>query len=189
MANRKVNQVAGPFQTHIVDSLPKVKVGLLLGTSKLLSDSSPNLYFVYRIEAAVKLYKEGKIQHILVSGDHSKENYNEPEDMRNALVAYGVPDSVIHLDYAGLRTLDSVVRAKEIFGQQEFIIISQKFHNQRAIYLARENQINAWGFNARDVDARNGLKTQIREFFARDKMFLDVWFGKEPRFLGEQIEI
>ena len=109
--------------------------------------------------------------------------------MTLALIEKGVPANVIYLDYAGFRTLDSMIRAKEIFGQNEFIVVSQEFHNQRAVYIARQNGINAYGYNAKDVNKQAGLKTNIREYFARAKVFIDDWFGVNPKFLGEKIEV
>ena len=117
-----------------VAEVPAHKVGLLLGTNPYLKSGAPNKYFLYRIEAAVALYKAGKIEYILVSGDNHRNDYNEPEEMKQALMARGIPEEHIILDYAGFRTLDSVVRAKEVFGNDTFIVISQRFHNERALF-------------------------------------------------------
>lgn len=172
-----------------VITIPQNKVGLLLGTSPKLKNGNNNPYFDYRILAAVELYKAGKIKYILISGDNRREDYNEPEEMKKALMQKGVPEKFIYLDYAGFRTLDSVVRAKEVFGQNQLTIISQRFHNERAIYLAEKNGINAIGYNAKDVNAYAGLKTNIRELLARVKMFIDLAIDKQPHFLGEKIII
>ena len=172
-----------------VSAIPKNKVGLVLGTSKTLQNGRVNLYFKYRIEATVALYKAGKIEFVLVSGDNSTTSYDEPTDFKSALIKKGIPEHKIFLDYAGFRTLDSVIRAKEIFGQEKMTIISQEFHNERAIYLAEKNDIEAIGFNARDVSRRYGIKVQIREYLARTKVFLDMLLGVEPKFLGEKVEI
>jgi SanA protein len=188
-SNIAVNQTAKKF---ISDDLANVKpnnVGLLLGTSRNLKNGAKNDFFFNRIDAAVELYKSGKIKNIIISGDNSKTEYNEPTDMKAELVRNGIPDSLIYLDYAGFRTLDAVVRARDIFGQNSFIVISQKFHNERAIYLARKFGIDAFGYNAKEVQAYKGFKTKLREFFARDKMFLDLFFGVKPKFLGEKIII
>lgn len=174
--------------TSVAD-IPYHKVGLLLGTSKYLSDGNINLYYKYRIDAAEELFKSGKISYILVSGDNGTEDYNEPEEMKNDLISRGIPEEKIYLDYAGFRTLDSVVRCKDIFGQEEITVISQKFHNERAIYLANKNHITAVGYNAQDVTKRYGIKTMAREKLARCKMMLDLFFGKEPKFGGDRIEI
>ncbi|WP_044211081.1 vancomycin high temperature exclusion protein [Flammeovirga sp. OC4] len=157
--------------------IEKNKVGLVLGTSKVLKNGRINLYFTYRINATVELFQKGKIDFVLVSGDNGNENYDEPTDFKEALIKKGIPAHKIFLDYAGFRTLDSVVRAKEIFGQHEITIISQKFHNERAIYLAEKNGISAVGFNAKDLTGKYGIKTRIREYFARTKAYLDVLLG------------
>ncbi len=167
----------------------KNKVGLVLGTSKFLRGGGVNLYFQYRIDAAVELYQKGKINFILVSGDNGSKYYDEPTAFKKELIKNGIPKNRIFLDYAGFRTLDSVIRAKEVFGQSNITIISQKFHNERAIYIAEKHGISAIGFNAKDVTAKYGLKTRIREYFAKTKAFLDIIFGKKPKFLGSKIEI
>lgn len=165
------------------------KVGLVLGTSKMLKSGHINLYFKYRVEATVDLYKNGKIDYVLVSGDNGNTNYDEPTDFKDELIKKGIPEDKIFLDYAGFRTLDSVVRAKEIFGQSSITIISQKFHNERAIYLAEKNDITAIGYNAKDLQNKYGWKTRVREYFARTKAFLDILIGVKPKFLGYKIEI
>lgn len=170
--------------------IPKNKVGLLLGTSPVSSyTKKANPYYYYRIDAAVKLYKSGKIDRILISGDNSTETYSEPDMMKNDLVKRGVPSNHIYLDFAGFRTLDSVVRAKKVFKLNEFTIISQEFHNERAICLAQWYGIKAIGYNARDISKRKGIMVQIREIFARVKLVLDMIVNKQPRFLGDTIEI
>jgi len=173
-----------------IDSVPENKVGLLLGTSKYMIGGGNNPYYEYRLEACAELFKSGKIKFIIVSGDNRKANYNEPAQMRDDLIKLGVKPKCIILDYAGLRTLDSVVRSKEIFGQSSITIISQPFHIKRAIFIANAKGINAIGYNARDVDAFYGLKVQIREIFARVKLMIDLYIiNKQPRYLGEKIII
>jgi SanA protein len=173
-----------------ISLIPVNKVGLLLGTSKNLSSNVPNPYFYNRIKAAVELLKAGKIKFILVSGDNRKANYNEPVEMQKELIKMGVPDSLIYLDYAGFRTFDSMIRSKEVFGQTKITVISQKFHNERAIYIALNYGIEAVGYNAKDVDFSEGIKTTWRELFARVKLFIDIYITDEkPKFLGEKIEI
>ena len=169
--------------------MPYNKVGLLLGTTKYLQSGSINPYYKYRIDAAVSLYKSGKISFVLVSGDNGRVSYDEPTTIKNDLIAAGIPEAKIYLDYAGFRTLDSVVRSKEIFGQSSITIISQKFHNERAVYISKHKGISAVGFNARDTSLRFGFKTRMRELLARDKMVLDLIFLKKPKFQGDQIEI
>ncbi len=172
-----------------VTMIPTRKVGVVLGTRKILPNGYINTYFTYRIDATVSLYRSGKIKYIIVSGDNSTKEYNEPEDMKNALIAKGIPESKIFMDFAGFRTLDSIVRAREVFGQNSFTVISQKFHNERAIYLGYLEGIEIVAFNAKDVNISYGIKTQIREKLARVKVFIDYLTGKEPKFLGKKISI
>lgn len=188
-ANFKIDAESEDYVTSNLSKLPNEKTGLLLGTSKTLSNGNPNAYFFNRIEAAAELFKSGKIQNIIVSGDNSQKDYNEPEEMKNELIKAGVPAEKIFEDFAGFRTLDSVVRAKEIFGQNSFIIISQRFHNERAVYLAQKYGITAYGYNAKDVNKYAGFKTNAREKLARAKVFWDFMFGIEPKFRGEKILI
>lgn len=163
---------------------------MLLGTSPVLADGRSNLYFTHRIRAAAELYRAGKVRYIIVSGDNRKHGYNEPEAMKAALIAQGVPAERIIPDYAGIRTLDSVLRARSIFGQPSYIIVSQKFHNERAVYLARAHGIRAVGYNAVDVHLyAGGFKTRVREYGARMKMYLDLLTGKQPKHGGETIAL
>ena len=188
-ADHTIGYDSEEYVTQNISKLPNEKVGLVLGTSKSLRNGSDNPYFFNRIEAAEELFKSGKIKYIIVSGDNSTENYNEPEDMQNELIARGIPKTKIFLDFAGLRTLDSVVRAKEIFGQTSFIIISQRFHNERAVYIAQKKGIEAYGYNAKDVSKKAGFKTNLREYFARVKVFLDLLFNVEAKFGGPKVVI
>lgn len=167
-----------------IQAVPPTEAGLVLGTTHQINGRE-NLYFRYRIDAAAKLWKAGKVKQLIVSGDNRSHRYNEPEKMRTALIARGVPDQAIICDYAGLRTLDSVIRAKEVFGYDSIIIISQKFHNQRAIYQALGHHIDATGFNAQDVPRRFGVPTQLREIGARVLMWFDVnCLNTQPKHLG-----
>lgn len=172
-----------------LDEIPHSRVGLVLGTSKRIKSGHPNPYYSFRIEATVKLYKAGKIDYVLVSGDNGSVYYNEPNTIKKDLIQYGIPKEKIYLDYAGFRTLDSMVRAKEIFGLTEVTIISQKFHNERAIYLAEKKGLTAIGFNATDISRSEGYKVQLREYLARVKVFLDLLMNTQPRFYGEKVEI
>jgi len=179
-------------QNKLFDSteiIPQNKVALLLGTGKYTQGKYINLYYKYRIEATIKLYESGKINFILISGDNSRKEYDEPNTMKQDLMEKGIPEDKIYLDYAGFRTLDSVVRCKEIFNQSKITIISQKFHNQRAIFIAQHYNIDAIGFNAQDVSVYWGFKTRMREHLARVKVMIDLLIGKQPKFLGEKINI
>ncbi len=189
IANKVIESSTNKLVFTDLQKIPHNKVGLLLGTSKTLKSGYPNLYFSYRITAAVELFKANKIDVIVISGDNSRKNYNEPLDMKEELMKQGVPENKIYLDYAGFRTYDSVIRIDKIFGQKEFTIISQEFHNRRAIYIARHCNLNTIGFNAKDVNQYYGFKTMLREKFARVKVFIDFLFHKEPKFLGEKVEI
>lgn len=172
------------------EEVPAHKVALVLGTSKKLIGGKPNPFFYNRIQAAAELYRKGKIKHFILSGDNSTKYYNEPKDMRQALIEMGVPDSVITLDYAGLRTLDSVVRCKEIFGQEEIIIITQEFHSYRALFISNFYQLEATVFSAANVPLQNSLRVRFRELLARPKAVIDIYLiNKKPKFLGEKEEI
>ena len=189
-SNAKIENSSTSYIFKTLNELPKSRVGLLLGTSKYNRAGGVNLFFRYRIDAAVLLYQNKKIDYILVSGDNRTLSYNEPRDMRKALLARGIPDSAIYLDYAGLRTLDSVIRCKEVFGQSAFIIISQEFHLSRALFIAQHAGIYAIGFAAKNVPDAYSIKTNIREYFARTKAMLDIFiFTTKPRFLGDSITI
>lgn len=169
-----------------VAEVPEGRVGLVFGCDDRIHGRE-NLYFRYRIDAAVELWKAGKLRCIIVSGDNRTKYYNEPESMRRALIAEGVPGELVVCDYAGLRTLDSVVRAKEIFEVEQVTFITQRFQNERAAYLAKANDLDFVGYNARDVEGKRGFKTKLREVGARVKMWLDVRIlGTRPRHLGEK---
>ena len=173
-----------------VNELPDGQVCLVLGTSSLLTSGAPNLFFRYRMQAAQAAYAAGKCRKLVVSGDNRFKSYNEPRQMRRSLVALGVPNEVIHSDYAGSRTLDSVVRFKYVFGQNQGIVISQEFHNARAIYIAQAQGLSLVGFNAQEVDAQSGLRTSLREILARVLAVLDVEvLDTKARHYGDPIAI
>ena len=178
-------------KNNIYDNIAKTpnnnKVALILGTSRYTARGNTNLYFKYRIDAATKLYYQGKIKHIIVSGDNSLKSYNEPKEMLKALMNRGIPESAITLDYAGFRTLDSVVRCKKVFGQNKFIIISQRFHVERALFIAHKYDIDAIGYTAQDPPKKYSTKTKIREYFAKTKAVIDLYIiHKKPKFLGKK---
>ena len=166
-------------------------VGLVLGCSKYVARGRLNYFFTGRIKAAAELWRAGKLRCIIVSGDNRAANYNEPRDMRNALVAEGVPADKIVCDYAGLRTLDSVVRAKRVFGADRITVISQKEHVERAVAIARHHNIDAEGFEASLPPCTRGtrLKQGLRERAARVAMVCDFILGSEPRHLGEPVQL
>ena len=168
-----------------LESVPQFDVALLLGTTKSVF-GRPNRFYQYRLQAVAELFSAGKIKAILISGDNARKSYNEPIDMKNDLLKLGIPEDVLTLDYAGFSTLDSVLRAKRIFGQHRLLVVSQPFHCKRAIYIARRHHIDAHGYPAQDVIGPAAHKTHSREYLARVKALLDVEiFNSQPRFLGE----
>lgn len=173
-----------------IEELPTGTTALVLGCRRILENDRLNLYFKYRIDQTVALYEAGVLDQIIVSGDNSRKGYDEPTDMKEALVERGVPREIIHPDYAGFSTLDSIVRAKEVFLQEDLIVISQRFHLHRAAYIGNQKGVNVYGSVARDLSVRSGVRTRIRESLARVKTILDVHLlGRQPRFLGDPIHI
>ncbi len=168
-------------------AIPARRVALVLGCSRF-AGRYRNLFFDYRVDAAARLFHAGKVEYIVVSGDNHVRGYDEPQDMKDALVQARVPAERIYCDYAGFRTLDSVVRVREIFGQRAVTVVSQKFHNERAIFIAQHRGVDAIGFNAREVDAYDSFSTKCRELFARANTLLDLFvIRREPKFLGQRV--
>jgi SanA protein len=159
-------------------SLPSNDVGLVLGTSKYVTKGKENLFFRYRMEASALLFKEGKVKYLILSGNKEAETYDEPKAMKQALTKLGVPEDAMMLDTAGYRTYDSVIRCHEIYGQERVTVISQNFHNARALYLAEHEGLDAIGFAAQDVPDGYSVKTLLREYLARPKAMLDVYVLK-----------
>lgn len=172
-----------------IEEIPYNDVALVLGTSKYLYDGRVNMYFKFRMDAAYELYKNGKIKFILVSGDNRHRFYNEPRQMRLDLIRLGVDKRHIFLDFAGFRTRDSIIRANKVFNLTNFTIVSQPFHNERAIFIARQKNINAVAYNARNVRKLYRLRQFPRELGARVLMILDIIFNKPPKFYGDDIII
>ena len=173
-----------------IDSIKPAEVGLLLGTTpQTRIGGCKNMFFQYRINATEELYKAGKLKYILISGDeNSLDGINEPESMKDSLMAHGIPENVISLDGKGFRTLDSVVRMRKVFGVRTFTIISQRFHNERALYLAEHLELDVehlQAYNAKDPTSAMSMKTYVREYFARVKMFLDILSDKQPSSLED----
>lgn len=172
-----------------IEEIPYNDVALVLGTSKYLYDGRVNMYFKFRMDAAYELYKNRKIKFILVSGDNRHRFYNEPRQMRLDLIRLGVDKRHIFLDFAGFRTRDSIIRANKVFNLTNFTIVSQPFHNERAIFIARQKNINAVAYNARNVRKLYRLRQFPRELGARVLMILDIIFNKPPKFYGDDIII
>lgn len=187
--NAWVERSSQPWLYTNLNQVPYNRVGLVLGTGPTTVRGKPNPYFVGRIQAAARLYQARKVDYLLVSGDNSSPYYDEPSAMREALMALGVPKERIYRDYAGFRTLDSVMRAREVFGEQRFTIISQAFHNQRAVFIARYRGLEAIGYNAPDPPEGFNSNTRFREPLARVQMVLDLLLNRQPRYLGAPIRI
>ncbi|WP_309386730.1 SanA/YdcF family protein [Cerasicoccus frondis] len=183
-----IKQAAEGRVASDLDAVPTSQVGLVLGTSPELSNGRPNLFFEHRMDAAAELYHAGKVEYLLVSGANPTPTYDESTAMKLALIKRGVPGERIVRDYAGFRTLDSVVRAQAIFSCKSVVIVSQQFHIERALYIAQENGFSATGYAARDVSFTTGLKTHLREELARVKAVLDLHvLNTEPKYLGKKI--
>lgn len=170
-----------------VAMVPSERVALVLGTAAESRGGGPNQYFVHRMEAAAALYHAGKVEHLLLSGDNGTWGYNEPMDMRRTLIGLGVDSTHMTLDFAGFDTYDSVVRAKRVFGQERLVIVSQRFHNERALYIATGQGMDAVAFNAGETGIRHSRWSWVRERGARLKMWVDILFGVDPHFLGEHV--
>jgi len=162
--------------------VPPAEVAVVFGAG--LWDGEPSPYLAHRLDAAVELYRAGRIEVVLVTGDNSREEYDEPDAMRAYLVRHGVPDGRIVSDYAGFDTWDSCVRAKRIFGVDRAVLISQGFHIRRAVALCQEAGVASYGVG---VDAEHDVTWYYggaREVLAAGKAALDAVFEPDPRFLG-----
>jgi SanA protein len=184
-----IEQSAGPFASDRVDAVPRAEVGLVLGTAPKVEGERRNLYFEYRLDAAAELHKSGKVKYLLVSGDRQQRDYDEPTAMRDGLIARGVPPDAIYRDFNGVRTLDSVLRARDVYGQSRYVVVSQGFHNHRAIWLARENGIEAYGFDARDVPSGSAPLVQLRQYLSAVRAIYDVLAGSTAEHGGPRIAI
>jgi SanA protein len=184
-----MEQSAGGRISASLDTLEPADAGLVLGSSMLLRNGYGNPYFTNRIAAAAALFASGKVKYLIVSGNQAGGGYDEPTDMRNVLVAAGVPENRIYRDYAGFRTLDSVLRAKAIFGQDRVILVSQHFHLVRALFLAAEHGLDFEGFEAEDVPLRYGVTTQIREALARVWALIDIVDRRAAHFGGQPVRL
>ncbi len=182
-----ISHVGKRYSYQDINKLPYRQTGLLLGTNKYVAGGRINTYYRYRIAAAAKLYHAGKIDYLVVSGDNRKNNYNEPKQMRADLILAGVPAAHIQPDYAGLRTLDSILRMDKVFGHQDYVIISQAFHNQRAVFLAHAKGQSPLAFNAQSPPFKQMLKVLFRELFARVKAVLDLLLNTQAKHYGEPI--
>lgn len=165
-----------------INDVPTMQTALLLGTNPKTRDGKrPSSFYLARINATAELYKHGKFRQLIISGDR-REGYDEPQTMRHDLIERGVPDSIIMMDGQGYRTLLSLKNSKQYFGIHDMIIISQKWHNERSIFLADKMNIKAVGYNADDVSHPRAIWTHIRELLARVKLFIDLYVTHREDF-------
>ncbi|MFT7616726.1 MAG: SanA protein [Planctomycetota bacterium] len=169
-----------------VGDCPQAPIALLLGVAKY-SGKNFNHFYWPRVRAAAELCLQRRVRGILISGDNGRSNYNEPQEMKEDLIDLGIPEEHLTCDFAGFRTLDSIVRAKAVFGQDEFVVISQRFHCERALFLANHLGCRAWGFEANAVTGHWGAKAKRREVLARGKATLDLLIGTKPKYLGAEV--
>lgn len=176
--------MAGRGRIHAdVALVPVRRVGVVLGAGQ------GSRYYRWRMDAAAELFKAGRVEFLLASGDNNRKDYDETSAMKRDLVRRGVPAEKIYCDYAGFRTLDSMVRAKKVFGLNECVVISQPFHCARAIFLANGCGLDAVGFAARDVTGLESARVVLRERFARVAACVDRIIGRAPKFLGTPVRI
>jgi SanA protein len=180
---------AEPFASDRAETVPPADVALVLGAAPFLDDGRPNRFFEYRLDAAAALFKAGRVKYLLASGDSVDPGYDETTAMKRGLVKRGVPAELVYRDPAGVRTLDSVLRARDLYGQRRLIIVSQDFHVRRAVWLAREHGIEAFGLDAPGVSPFDALDSWARQFPSALKAVLDVWTGSVARYRGQPVTI
>jgi SanA protein len=184
LAERRLDQLAEAWSFSDVAKVPAVDVALVLGTAPIGPEGGPNRYFVYRLDAAAALWKADKVKYFIVSGSGE-----EPTAMRAGLIERGVPAEAIYRDPAGYRTWDSVLRARDVYGQKRMVIVSQPFHLDRALFLARRASIEAWGLEARDVDTPYSVFTELRRYPSALRAYYDVWTDAPASEGGQKIAI
>ncbi len=189
LAERRLERLSDPYLAHDLAELPEVDVALVLGAAPIGPEGGPNRYFEYRLDAAAALWRAGKVKYLLASGDRRPPDYDEPSAMRAGLIARGVPATAIYRDFAGVRTRDSILRARSVFGQKRLIVVSQGFHAARAVFLARHEGIEAWALEARDVERAYSVFTELRRYPSALRAYVDVWFDTPPRQAGAPIVI
>ncbi len=169
-----------------VEDTPARKIAIVLGTAKYVRGGRINLYYYPRIDAAAKLFKSGKVKGIVVSGDNSSKDYDEPSLMKEDLVKLGVPEKYITCDYAGFSTYDSIHRLERVFQETDYIVISQDFHVRRALFIGQNRGHNAVGLSVKGPRGLWKARVRLREVLARVKAVLDVHVLKrDPYFLGK----
>lgn len=186
--DRWISWKTAPYIYEDIALLPNRQVGVVLGTAKYYRAGLINQYYLYRIQGALNVYNSGKASYLLLSGDNALQSYNEPVTMRRDLIAHGMPASDIVLDYAGFRTLDSIIRTRKVFDTNDFTIITQRFHCERALFIAMHMGIQAQCFAV--PSPKRMFSVRVREIGARLGALSDLYLMKrEPRFLGPQIPI
>ncbi len=172
-----------------LDSVPRAQAALVLG-AQVKPDGTPSAMLADRIEAAAELYRAGKVEKLLLSGDHGRETYDEVGTMRRELLARGIPARDLFTDHAGFDTWDSAQRARRVFGVESAIVVTQRFHLARAVYAAHRAGLDATGYPAdRRSYGRVLARLRLREALARVKVVADSLTGAEPRFLGPPVPI
>jgi len=188
LAERKMDRKAAADSTSNIAQAHAVGVALVLGTAPIGPEGGPNRYLVYRLDAAAELWKAGKVKYLLVSGNRDG-GYDEPTAMREGLMKRGVPADAIYRDFAGYRTRDSVLRARDIFGQTEILVVSQRFHVGRALFIAHHEGIHAWGYDARDVDQPYSIVTSLRRYPSALMAYVDMYLKRPASEGGAPVAI
>lgn len=185
--------VVNSSDAYIYDTwslLPETEVGIVLGTSTFTRDGKPNPHFAGRIRAAVELYQIGKIKKLIVSGANPDSTYNEPRKMWQELTRQGVPAADITMDFAGFRTLDSIIRAQAVFGLSRATIITQRYHAYRAVFIGKKLGMNVVAYAAPGDEPGFDLRLMVREWLARFRVVLDIFLLQTgPKFLGEPVNV
>jgi SanA protein len=189
-ASRTVRKDAGTKVFRNAFAIPHKRVALVLGCAPVLGGGMPNGFFENRMDAAARLFRAGKADYLLLSGDNHSVDYDEPTAMKQALIDRGVPEERLVLDYAGFSTSDSIIRAKKVFGVDDLCVVSQPDHIMRAIYIADHHGVDAIGFAAGEIAVRYSWRTRVRESLARVRTLFDVHvWDRQPHFLGPRIPI
>ena len=185
---RHIVQSTTEYILHDAADAPLSDAVMVLGAF-VTKSGNPSLILRDRLDYGHELYIQGKAKKILISGDHGQVDYDEVNTMRNYLLEKGVPSEDIFMDHAGFNTYDSMYRAKAIFGVETLLISTQEFHINRAVFIARKLEIQAYGYPCADKPTYNMIVLNIRESLARAKAYWDTLVMRNPRFLGEPIPI
>lgn len=161
---------------------------LILGCG-VREDGTPSLMLRDRLETGIALYEAEAAEKLLMSGDHSRKEYDEVNTMKKFAIERGIPSEDIFMDHAGFSTYDSMYRARDIFCAEKVIIVTQEYHLPRALYVAEKLGLEAYGVAALDVNYRGQAYREFREMLARAKDFCTAWIQPEPKYLGEEIPV